>query len=184
LSINLNRFKKAGGAKPHKLIDNYFINQNYCYILIIPGFGIISTVVSASSNKNVFGQDGLLIVILQLMQQTICREFKNCYNNSLLQNTNNVRNIIYSFIVTIFVILNNPQITKTRSENFKSEITKFFGLSMWVEISEVILSLRSNNNFFNSFVKRQKMKIFKQLRPLHNNTNKLNPYWITGFTDA
>ncbi|KAG0122494.1 hypothetical protein HOY82DRAFT_643297, partial [Tuber indicum] len=91
----------AGGVKPHKLIDNYFINQNYCYILIIPGFGIISTVVSASSNKNVFGQDGLLIVILQLMQQTICREFKNCYNNSLLQNTNNVRNIIYSFIVTI-----------------------------------------------------------------------------------
>jgi len=112
------------------------------------------------------------------MQQTICREFKNCYNNSLLQNTNNVRNIIYSFIVTIFVILNNPQITKARSENFKSEITKFFGLSMSVEILEAIrfmLSLRSNNNFFNSFVKRQKMKIFKQLRPLHNNTNKLNP---------
>lgn len=186
MSINLNRFKKAGGAKPHKLIDNYFINQNYCYILIIPGFGIISTVVSASSNKNVFGQDGLLIVILQLMQQTICREFKNCYNNSLLQNTNNVRNIIYSFIVTIFVILNNPQITKARSENFKSEITKFFGLSMSVEISEAIrfmLSLRSNNNFFNSFVKRQKMKIFKQLRPLHNNTNKLNPWFVTGFTD-
>jgi len=74
------------------------------------------------------------------MQQTICREFKNCYNNSLLQNTNNVRNIIYSFIVTIFVILNNPQITKARSENFKSEITKFFGLSMSVEISEAIVS--------------------------------------------
>jgi hypothetical protein len=36
--------------------------------------------------------------------------------------------------------LNNPQITKARSENFKSEITKFFGLSMWVEISEVIVS--------------------------------------------
>nr|YP_009722388.1 hypothetical protein [Morchella importuna]QGN66790.1 hypothetical protein [Morchella importuna] len=75
------------------------------------------------------------------MQQTICREFKNCYNNSLLQNTNNVRNIIYSFIVTIFVILNNPQITKARSENFKSEITKIFRLSMWVEISEAIRML-------------------------------------------
>jgi hypothetical protein len=50
----------------------------------------------------------------------------------------NVSNIIYSFLVTIFVILNNPQITKARSENFKSEITNFFGLSMLVGISEAI----------------------------------------------
>lgn len=62
----------------------------------------------------------LVIGVIELMQQTICREFKNCYNNSLLQNTINVRSIIYSFIVTIFVILNNPQITKARSGNFKS----------------------------------------------------------------
>lgn len=40
---------------------NYSINKNSCYILIIPGFGIISTVISASSNKNVFGQDGPII---------------------------------------------------------------------------------------------------------------------------
>ena len=40
---------------------NYSINQNYCYILIIPGFGIVSTVVAASSNKSIFGQDGPLI---------------------------------------------------------------------------------------------------------------------------
>jgi len=66
LSINLNRFKKAGGAKPHKLIDNYFINQNYCYILIIPGFGIISTVVSASSNKNVFGYLGMVYAMMSI----------------------------------------------------------------------------------------------------------------------
>jgi hypothetical protein len=45
---------------PEKTL-NYSINQNSCYILIIPGFGIISTVISASSNKNVFGQDGPLI---------------------------------------------------------------------------------------------------------------------------
>jgi hypothetical protein len=28
------------------------------------------------------------------------------------------------------------------------------------------------------------MKIFKQLRPLHNKTNKLNPWFVTGFTDG
>lgn len=97
-----------------------------------------STVVAANSNKSIFGQNGPWIGVIQFTQQTICREFKNCYINSLLQNTMNVSNIIYSFLVTIFVILNNPQITKARSENFKSEITNFFGLSMWVGISEAI----------------------------------------------
>lgn len=169
-------------------------NQNNCYILIIPGFGIISTAISASSNKSVFGQDGPLIGVIQLMQQTICREFKNCYNNSLLLNTINVRSIIYSFIVTIFVILNNPQITKARSANFKSSFMYKWRLSMWVEISalmRLLVSLRINNNFFNSFVLRQKMKIFQQLRSLHNNTNnlhnntnKLDPWYVTGFTDG
>lgn len=157
-------------------------NQNNCYILIIPGFGIISTAISASSNKSVFGQDGPFIGIIQLMQQTICREFKNCYNNSQLQNTNNVSNIIYSFIVIIFVIWNNPQITKARSEKLKSEIINLFGLSIHL----------NSNNFLNSFVYRHKKKSFnKQLRYTHtknsvlyNNTNKLNPYFVTGFTDG
>jgi hypothetical protein len=47
-----------------------------------------------------------------------------------------------------------------------------------------MLSLRSNNNFFNSFVQGLKMKIVKQLRPIHNNTPKLNPWFVTGFTDG
>ncbi len=118
------------------------------YILIIPGFGIISTTISASSNKSVFGQNGSLIGVILLTQQTICREFMNYYNNLLLLNTNNLRNMFYSFIVRILVILNNPQITKARSENFKSEIIKFFGLSMWVGISEAIRLLSTCLNLY------------------------------------
>jgi len=38
-------------------------------------------------------------------------------------------------------------------------------------IMRLLVSLRINNNFFNSFVLRRKMKIFQQLRSLHNNTN-------------
>lgn len=123
---------------------NYSINKNSCYILIIPGFGIISTVISASSNKNVFGQDGPLTeerLALQLSQQTICRKFKNwciIFSNSLLQITKNVSNLSDSILVRIFVILNNPQITKARRIFFKSEIRNFFGLSMLVGISEAI----------------------------------------------
>lgn len=98
-----------------------------------------STVVAANSNKSIFGQDGPFTGIVQSTQQTICRKLKNCYVNSLLQNTKNVSNILYSFLVTIFVVyLSNPQITKARSENFKSEIINFFGLCMQVGISEAI----------------------------------------------
>lgn len=59
------------------------------------------------------------------------------------------------------------------------------------------LSLRNNNNFINSFVNRLKMKYFnKQFISsytsssgnkkfgFHRNMNKLNPYYVTGFTDG
>nr|YP_010033045.1 cytochrome c oxidase subunit 1 [Tuber calosporum]QOW39553.1 cytochrome c oxidase subunit 1 [Tuber calosporum] len=69
-NFNTSFFEAAGGGYRlliSLLIDNYFINQNYCYILIIPGFGIISTVVSASSNKNVFGKYNFYINWLYAM---------------------------------------------------------------------------------------------------------------------
>ena len=47
-------------------------------------------------------------------------------------------NYIISFLVKILVIMDNPQITKARSENYKPGITDFLGLSMWVGISEAI----------------------------------------------
>jgi len=86
----------------------------------------------------------------------------------------------------------NPQITKARSENFKLGIKEFSELG--------IFSLRNNNNFLNSFVDiRPKMKLFKQLiythillsnvagqnnYDLNNNMNKLNPWFVTGFSYA
>lgn len=122
------------------------------------------------------------------MKRTICRKFKNCYINLLLQNTQNISNIIYSFLVTNFVILNNPQITKARSENLKPSARR-----RWLSM------LRNSINFLNSFVYKHIIKYFNiQLRHshtlfiedskkksvLHNNTNKLNPYFVTGFTDG
>ena len=50
-------------------------------------------------------------------------------------------NYIISFLVKILVIMDNPQITKARSENYKSGIIDFLGLSMWVGISEAICFL-------------------------------------------
>lgn len=51
-------------------------------------------------------------ILLLFICRGLFREFKNWDINLLLQNTYNVSNIIYSFLVTNFVILNNPQITK------------------------------------------------------------------------
>jgi cytochrome c oxidase subunit 1 len=50
----------------YAIIFNYFINQNICYILIIPGFGIISTTISASANKSVFGYLGMLYAMMSI----------------------------------------------------------------------------------------------------------------------
>jgi|SRR5882672_9184801 len=134
---------------------NYSINQNYCYIIILPAFGIISQVISAFSNKPVFGQNGP-VNILCLPQQTICgkfnifKDYQKIFNKNFLQNTNSVSYILYSFLVKIFVIyLNNPQITKAHSHLLvdKSVIDRH-GLSMLVGISEAIrlLLVRINLN--------------------------------------
>jgi cytochrome c oxidase subunit 1 len=36
------------------------------YILVIPGFGIISTVISANSSKNVFGYLGMVYAMMSI----------------------------------------------------------------------------------------------------------------------
>lgn len=61
-------------------INIYFFNNslniNKCYILIIPGFGIISHVIGTMSDKSVFGKcnpKNLWKLKTNFLKRTICR---------------------------------------------------------------------------------------------------------------
>ena len=91
-------------------------------------------------------------------------------------------------LVKILVIYDDPQITKARSEYFKPCIKQF------MRLRQNSLKFRNSNKFINSL----NMKCFKQLRYTHTLSNvidknnyqsylnmiKLNPYFVTGFTDG
>lgn len=103
--------------------------------MIIPGFGVISTTISASSNKKVFGQDGPLI---NLMQQTIRRKLVEV----IIQTTFEVILFLIKvkfqnvkmFVEGMLFPINNPPITKAQSLtsklNFKSMTSLSNRLSM------------------------------------------------------
>lgn len=103
--------------------------------MIIPGFGVISTTISASSNKKVFGQDGPLI---NLMQQTIRRKLieikiQTTFEDILFLIKVKVQNV-RMFVKGALFPINNPPITKapslTHMLNLKSKTSLSKRLSM------------------------------------------------------
>lgn len=50
----------------------YKLNYIYRYIIIIPGFGIISHVISTYSNKTIFGKNGMIYAICSIAFLGFC----------------------------------------------------------------------------------------------------------------
>ena len=92
-------------------------NQSYCYILIIPGFGVITTTLSASSNKSVFGYLGIV-------QHFLLRIVKFCLSHMsrLILNS-----IIFKFLLLlIFLFLVYLGLGEKNSSYFVSTLVLFF----------------------------------------------------------
>ena len=170
---------------------NYFVSQNFCYILIIPAFGIISTTISAYSNKSVFGYIGMV--------------------KSRPTLTNNYVNLLY--MLGIFKTLNTSNLYNY-SENFKDitisnqQVNKnilFFGLlrqealNIWKcnfynlrdYTRRIIYSgwLRYSPLFYENMklVLPNFMSVNKVLKKnlsIDHHLHKLDPNWVTGFVDA
>ncbi len=150
------------------------------YIIILPGFGIVSHIISNSTNKPIFGQDGPKSQ-LKILKQTICEELREIFLKKFLNIQNTKK---FFFLVKSFVFINNSQIMNAQDNNKFCLKFLFFKiliivkeLSMLVNISEAIcLFLIDKKKFYFSY----SLPPYKNKDEIDNKFNE----WLAGLIDG